>query len=176
MRQRPAAMALLVLLAATVVVAQQTPVFTPFGALPVLDQYLEALRQQTGILVGDLSSTLAAVMLLECVERRQLYLADPVRKYGAELPEGEITLRDVLSHTNPRLEEPFTYSPERYAQLTPVMERCESRSYRKSIALLLDRTAMRDSVPIDIDRSSIAWRSRTGSTHATARIALNFRR
>ena len=183
MRQRPAAIILLVVLAAAVVVAQQTPVFTPFGALPVLDNYLEALRQQAGIpgmsaavvrdgvviwekgygyqntaariratpdtpyVVGDLSSTLAAVMLLECVERRQLYLEDPVRKYGADLPEANATLRDVLSHTTPGLEEPFTYSPERYAQLTPVMERCESRSYRKSAALLLDQNAMTDSVP-----------------------------
>src|SRR5919205_892825 len=108
MRQRSAAIVILFVLAATFLVAQQTPVFTPFGALPVLDNYLDALRKQAGIpgmsaavvrdgvviwekgygyqntaskipatpdtpyLVGDLSETLAAVMLLECVERRQM--------------------------------------------------------------------------------------------------------
>ena len=184
MRQRSAAIITLFVLAATVAIAQQPPVFTPFGALPVLDNYLEALRKQAGIpgmsavvvrdgvviwekgygyqntaskipatpdtpyLVGDLSGTLAAVMLLECSERRQLYLDEPIRKYGGELPEAGVTIRQVLSHTTPGLEEPFTYSPERYAQLTAVIEHCgEARSYRKSVALLLERAAMQDSVP-----------------------------
>lgn len=193
MRQRSAAIITLFVLAATVAVAQQPPVFTPFGALPVLDSYLEALRKQVGIpgmsavvvrdgvviwekgygyqntasripatpdtpyLVGDLSGTLAAIMLLECSERRQLNLDEPIRKYGGELPEASVTIAQVLSHTTPGIEEPFVYSPERYAQLTAVMEHCgEARSYRKSIAMLLDRAAMQDSVP-----GTDLWRSDT---------------
>jgi CubicO group peptidase (beta-lactamase class C family) len=102
----------------------------------------------TPYLVGDLSGTIAAVMLLECAERRQLYLDEPIRKYGGDLPEAGVTIRQILSHTTPGLEEPFSYSPERYAQLTAVMEHCgEPRSYRKSVAMLLDRAAMQDSVP-----------------------------
>jgi len=184
MRRLSSAIILLSVLAATVVIAQQPPVFTPFGALPVLDSYLEAFRKQAGIpglsaavvrdgviiwekgygyqntasripatpdtpyLVGDLSGTVAAVLLLECSERRQLYLDDPIRKYGGELPEAGVTIGQVLSHTIPGLEEPFSYSPERYAQLTAVMEHCgEARSYRKSVAMLLDDAAMQDSVP-----------------------------
>jgi CubicO group peptidase (beta-lactamase class C family) len=184
MRRLPSAIILLSVLAATVVIAQQPPVFTPNGALPVLDNYLEAFRKQVGIpglsaavvrdgviiwekgygyqntasripaspdtpyLVGDLSGTLAAVLLLECSERRQLYLDDPIRKYGGELPQAGVTIAQVLSHTTPGLEEPFLYSPERYEQLTPVVEHCgEVRSYRKSVAVLLDSAAMRDSVP-----------------------------
>jgi len=183
MRQRSAALIALFVLAATVGLAQQPPVFTPYGALPVLDNYLEALRKQAGIpgmsaavvrdgvviwekgygyqntaskipatpdtpyLVGDLSGTLAAVMLLECYEHRQLYLDEPIRKYGGQLPEPNATIGQVLSHTTPGLEE-FIYSPERYSQLTPVMEHCgEARSYRKSVSLLLNSAAMRDSVP-----------------------------
>ena len=184
MRQRSAAFITLFVLAATVTIAQQPPVFTPFGALPVLDNYLEALRKQAGIpglsaavvrdgvviwekgygyqntaskipatpdtpyLVGDLSGTLAAVMLLQCDERRQLSLNEPIRKYGGQVPDANATIAQVLSHTTPGREEPFVYSPERYAQLTPVMEHCgEARSYRKSVAMLLDGAAMRDSVP-----------------------------
>src|SRR3954468_17173653 len=160
MRQRSAAIITLFVLAATVAIAQQSPVFTPFGALPVLDNYLEALRKQAGIpgmsaavvrdgviiwekgygyqntasriaatpdtpyLVGDLSGTLAAVMLLECSERRQLYLDDPIRKYGGGVPQPDAALRQGLSHTMPGLDEPFAYSPDRYAQLTAVMEHC----------------------------------------------------
>lgn len=184
MRRLSSAIILLSVLAATVVIAQQPPVFTPFGALPVLDNYLEAFRKQAGIpalsaavvrdgviiwekgygyqntalripatpdtpyLVGDLSGTVAAILLLKCSERRQLYLDDPIRKYGGELPEANVTIAQVLSHTIPGLEEPFTYSPERYAQLTAVMEHCgEARSYRKSVAMLLDDAAMQNSVP-----------------------------
>src|SRR6476660_22522 len=184
MRGRPSFVILLFILGATVVIGQQPPVFTPFGALPVLDNYLEAFRKQAGIpglsaavvrdgaiiwekgygyqntasripatpdtpyLVGDLSGTIAAVLLLECSERRQLYLDDPIRKYGGELPEANVTIAQVLSHTTPGLEEPFSYSPERYEQLTAVMEHCgEARSYRKSVALLLDNEAMQNSVP-----------------------------
>ncbi len=167
-----------------VVAQQQSLVFTPFGAIPVLDAYLEALRAQAGIpglsaavvrdgvviwdkgygfqntssriratpdtpyLVGDLSDTLAAVLLLQCVEQRHLELNEPIRKYGSEFPNGGATLRDLLSHTTPGAEEPFLYSPERYEQLTGLMEKCEpSRSYRRSVANLLDWAAMRDSVP-----------------------------
>src|SRR4051812_37071166 len=156
MRQRSAAIITLLVLAATVAFAQQTPVFTPFGALPVLDSYLEALRKQAGIpgmsaavvrdgviiwekgygyqntasriaatpdtpyLVGDLSGTLAAVMLLECSERRQLYLDDPIRKYGGALPEADAPIRQVPSRTWPGREESFGYSPGRYARLSAV--------------------------------------------------------
>src|SRR4029078_12063643 len=116
MRQRSSAIIILCVLMATVAVAPQAPVFTPFGALPVLDNYLEALRKQAGIpgmsgvvardgviiwekgygyqntasripatpdtpyLVGDLSGTLAAVMLLECSELRQMYIDARHRK------------------------------------------------------------------------------------------------
>jgi CubicO group peptidase (beta-lactamase class C family) len=183
MRQLAASAALVIVLLATGVAGQQPPVFTPFGAIPVLDAYLESLRLQLAIpgmtaavvrdgtiiwergygfqnvsariratpdtpyAIGDMSGTLAAVMLLECVEQRKLDLDQPLRRYGVELPEIDATLRGVLSHTSAEGEEPFTYSPDRYALLTGAVERCTSEPYRKSVAELLDRTAMRDSVP-----------------------------
>src|SRR4029077_19315129 len=40
------------------------------------------------------------------------------------------------------------YSPERFAQLTPLMEWCAPQPYRKSVAhRILNRLGMRDSVP-----------------------------
>src|SRR4026209_937653 len=39
--------------------------------------------------VGDMSGTLAAVLLLECVEQRKLELDEPSRRYGVELPEAD---------------------------------------------------------------------------------------
>lgn len=183
MRQLSAIAALAIVLLTTGVAGQQPPVFTPFGAIPVLDAYLESLRQQLAIPgmtaavvrdgtiiwergygfqnvsariratpdtpypVGDMSGTLAAVMLLECVEQRKLDIDQPIRRYGVELPEPDATLRSVLSHTSADGEAPFTYAPERYVVLTGAVERCTAEPYRKSVAKLLDRFAMRDSVP-----------------------------
>lgn len=163
---------------------QQSVVFTPFGIIPVLETYLESLRQQVGIpgmsaalvrdgsivwergygfqnvasripatpdtpyLVGNFSETVASVLLLQCVEQGRFDLDDPVRRYGVELPP-EVTARQLLSHTS--LESPgatFLYSPERYAQLTGLMEWCAPQPYRKSVAhRVLNRLAMRASVP-----------------------------
>ncbi len=164
---------------------QQPALFTPAGSIPVLESYLEALRQQSGIpglsaaivrdgvigwekgygfqnvatrlratpdtpyLVGDMSGTLAAVLLLQCVEQRRLGLDEPFKTYGLETPEHDATLRRILSHAPPDpAKESFVYSPERYAQLTPLMEWCAPQPYRKSVAhRILDRLAMKDSVP-----------------------------
>ena len=173
------------LLASAGTPGQQPPIILPAGTLPVLDAYLDALRQQAGIpgmsaavlsegavvwekgygfhnmatreratpdtpyLVGDVSATFAAVLLLQCVEQRRLELDRPLEQYGASGLEPEVTLRDVLTHASPAAaKEPFTYNPERYASLTPVMEWCAPQPYRKSVAhRLLNRLAMQDSVP-----------------------------
>ncbi len=166
--------------------AQQHSIVSPGGALPLLDTYLEPLRQQAGIpgmsaaviadgdvvwekgygfanvstreratpdtpyVVGDMSGTLAAVLLLQCVEIRRIGLDEPFSRYGLTSPEPEATLRGLLSHQTPAgARDPFLYSPERYAALTSLMEWCAlSQPYRKSVAhRILNRLAMRDSVP-----------------------------
>src|SRR5713101_1523756 len=184
-RSRLAVLAAILLLAGPGASGQQPSLFTPAGTIPVLESYLEALRQQSGIpgmsaaivregvvvwdkgygfqnvatrlratpdtpyLVGDMSQLLAAVLLLQCVEQRRLGLDEPFKTYGLETPEHEATLRRVLSHTPPEpSKDPFVYSPERYAQLTPLMEWCAPQPYRKSVAhRILERLAKKDSVP-----------------------------
>jgi CubicO group peptidase (beta-lactamase class C family) len=163
----------------------QQPIFTPYGIIPVLDSYLEALRLQAGIpgmsaaivrdgqilwekgygfqnvatreratpatpyLIGDASGTLAAVLVLQCVEQRRLGLDTPLGQYGIDIAERSATLRDLLSHRQAEGQgEPFVYNPERYAQLTAVMEWCAPQPYRKSVShRLLNRLAMVDSAP-----------------------------
>lgn len=165
--------------------AAQHRVFTPYGIIPILDAYLEALRQQADIpgmsaalvrdgvvlwekgygfqdvaarvratpdtpyMVGDASGTLAAVLLLQCVEQGHLQLDRPLRDYGLEIPEAGATLRQLLTHTTTDpAAEPFVYSPDRYNQLTAVMERCAPQPYRKSVShRIVKHLAMVDSVP-----------------------------
>jgi CubicO group peptidase (beta-lactamase class C family) len=166
--------------------AQQPSVFAGAGVLPLMDAYLESLRQQVGIpgmsaailkdgeiifekgygfqnlatreratpdtpyFVGDVSETLAAVLLLQCVEQRRIDLDERFERYGLSAPEPQATLRQLLSHTPPDTirEQGFQYVPERYAMLTPLMEWCAPQPYRKSVAhRLLNFLVMRDSAP-----------------------------
>jgi CubicO group peptidase (beta-lactamase class C family) len=164
-----------------------SPIFTQGGSIPVLDSYLEALRQQAGIpgmaaiilkdgeivwekgygfantasrervtpdtpfMIGDMSGTLAATLLLQCVELRRMGLDDPISRYGSSAPEPTATLRGLLSHATPealRGIEPFAYNTDRYGHLTALMEWCAPQPYRKSVShRVLNRLAMRDSVP-----------------------------
>lgn len=99
--------------------------------------------------VGGLSQSLAAALLLQCVEQRRLELDAPVRAYGLTLPEEGATLRNVLSHSSSGPPgAAYRFAPERYTQLNSVMEWCAPQPYRKSVAhRLLERLAMKDSVP-----------------------------
>lgn len=103
----------------------------------------------TPYMVGDLSQTIAAALLLQCVEGRKLNLDEPVRRYGVSLPESGVTIRQLLSHTssvNPN--GTFKYDPDRFAALTDVMTACVPQPYRKSVShRILEHLAMRDSVP-----------------------------
>jgi CubicO group peptidase (beta-lactamase class C family) len=102
----------------------------------------------TPYFVGGLTQSLAAVLLLQCVEQRRLELDDPVRRFGVDLPEERATLRQVLSHSSAPSESAYKLAPDRYARLDGVMEWCAPQPYRKSVAhRLLERLAMKDSVP-----------------------------
>jgi CubicO group peptidase (beta-lactamase class C family) len=183
MRRLLTGLACAMLLATSMTSAQQ-PIFTPYGIIPVLDAYLEALRQQAGIpgmsaaivrdgavlwekgygfqnlqtreratpstpyLIGDASGTLAAVLLLQCVEQRLLDLDLPLGQYGIDIPERNATLRDLLSHRLAEGETDFLYNPQRYAQLTSVAEWFIPQPYRKTVAhRIINRLAMIDTVP-----------------------------
>jgi len=98
--------------------------------------------------IADLSQTFAAVLLLQCAEQRHVDLNAPARRYGASVAEPGATVRQIMSHTSAGNGDAFRYDPERYAQLTPVVESCIPQPYRKSVAVsLLERLAMKDSVP-----------------------------
>jgi CubicO group peptidase (beta-lactamase class C family) len=102
----------------------------------------------TPYLVGDISQTLAAVLLLQCVEIRRMEIDGSLRKYNVTL-EPDATLRQALGHIVPENTGPaFRYDAGRYGQLSFAMEWCAPQSYRKSVShRLLERLAMKDSVP-----------------------------
>jgi CubicO group peptidase (beta-lactamase class C family) len=103
----------------------------------------------TPYVIGDLTQTFTAVLLLRCVEERKLSLDEPVRRYGATVSESGVTMRQLLSHTSSvNANGTFKYDPERFAALTEVMTACAPQPYRKSVShRILEHLAMRDSVP-----------------------------
>ena len=103
----------------------------------------------TPYVVGDISETLAAVLLLQCVEQRRVDLDAPVTRYGVTGLEPETTMRQLLSHAAPDgVDDQYQYNPARFDALTTVAEWCIPQAYRKSIShRLLDRLAMTTSVP-----------------------------
>jgi CubicO group peptidase (beta-lactamase class C family) len=115
-----------------------------FGFQDVEDKI--AATPSTPYPVSDLSQTFAAVLLLQCVEDGELDLEDPIRRWTAMIPEAGATLGDVATHASPAGR--FSYDPSRYAALTPVVEECGGRQYRRLLAdRILDRLGMTDSVP-----------------------------
>jgi CubicO group peptidase (beta-lactamase class C family) len=103
----------------------------------------------TPYLLGDMSSAIGAVLVLQCIEQRRMDLDEPVTRYGLSFPEPGVTLRHLLSHTSAvQPGESFTYSPDRFAQLATAVEWCAPQPYRKTVAhRILNRLAMIDSVP-----------------------------
>ena len=104
-------------------------------------------RSDTPYLIGDLTESLASVLVLRCAEQRRVALDREITNYGGALPQDRATVRQVLNHTS-ALPGTFRFEPERFAQLTGVVEFCSRQPFRKTIALqLLDQLAMSRSVP-----------------------------
>jgi CubicO group peptidase (beta-lactamase class C family) len=99
--------------------------------------------------ISNLSGTLAATLVLQCVEERRVFLDDPAAAYGVSLPDAGVTVRQLLTHAEGATGgESFHYDPDRFAQLGRVVETCVPQPYRKTMAVrLLEFLAMKDSVP-----------------------------
>lgn len=96
--------------------------------------------------VGDLTQTLAAALVLRCIDRGDFELNDRIERWTTLIPERGATVGQVLRHMSAG---EFDYDRERFAALTPVIEQYYGRvPFRKVLATeILTRFNMRDSVP-----------------------------
>ncbi len=105
-------------------------------------------RPDTLFHADGLTQMLTSTLLLRCVEERRLSLDDVIGKFDPESPEAGATVWQLLTHT---FATPtgltFSYRPERLDPLTTVVRACAVDSYRETLAKLLDRVVMFDSVP-----------------------------
>ncbi len=112
-------------------------------------QDLEAgipVTPDTPFYVADLTSTLSATLVLQCIEEGSTRFDQSVT-LPAGSPAAAATVRDLLSHS-PAPGAAFRYEPVRFAALTPVIEACTKDSLKEALSRrLLDRLAMTRSVP-----------------------------
>ena len=111
-----------------------------------VDQSLDT-RPDTPYVIGELSQTVGATLLLKkCVDESYLELNDLVTRWVPTYGEPSTTVRQLLSHAAPG--GGYTYSPSRFAQLTPVIVECAHSAYPKLVwGELLDRFNMANSSP-----------------------------
>jgi CubicO group peptidase (beta-lactamase class C family) len=107
-----------------------------------------ATRPDTPFHLDGLTQLLTATVLLQCVEEGRLSLDDPIGRFDADSPYASATIGQVLSHTNgPPGAVTFSYEPVRYEPLRSAIRNCKGESFRETVANLLDRLAMANSVP-----------------------------
>lgn len=108
-----------------------------------------AARPDTPYRIASLTKTFTSTLLMGCLDRRTVDLDAPISSYSSAIPEAAATVRHLLSHTS---QSPpgttFTYDGNRFAALTAVVDDCAGQPFRQALATqILDRLAMRDSVP-----------------------------
>jgi CubicO group peptidase (beta-lactamase class C family) len=95
--------------------------------------------------IGDLTQTLATVLLGACAEQGVLNIDEPMSRWVGDFPTPNETVRQVLAHAeNGR----FRYDPGRFAALTNVAQSCNPKPFRTNVAdSVLERLGMSGSVP-----------------------------
>jgi CubicO group peptidase (beta-lactamase class C family) len=113
-----------------------------------------AVRTDTPFHLDGTTQTVAAAILLRCVEEGRLSLSEPIGRYRPNAPEPNATIQQLLTHTTATAGGlSFAYAPDRLAPLSAVIRACSVDSYRETMGTLLERLAMINSVPgADITR------------------------
>jgi len=86
---------------------------------------------RTPLDIASISKSIAAVAIMQAIERGELELSDPVIRY---LPDfsgpAETTVRHLLSHTSEGIPgDEYVYSPARYALLGSILEEVTGQPY-----------------------------------------------
>ena len=109
---------------------------------------LIATRPETPFHLDGLTQILTATQILRCVEEGQLSLDDRIGKFKPDSPDANATIEQLLTHTfGAPSNLQFAYRPERLEPLARAIRACTDDSYRETVAKLLERLAMIDSVP-----------------------------
>jgi CubicO group peptidase (beta-lactamase class C family) len=107
-----------------------------------------ATRTDTPFPINGLTQVFTAAMMLRCAEERQLELDARVGSFRIDTFEPDASIRQLLTHTSgPSPNLTYAYRLERLAPLWRIVRACTADSYRETLANLLGRLGMMDSVP-----------------------------
>jgi CubicO group peptidase (beta-lactamase class C family) len=107
-----------------------------------------ATQTNTPFHTDGLMQTITASLVLRCVEEGRLSLDARVGQFDAQSPDAAATISQILTHTTGSADSAvFNYRPERVNPLALAVQSCTGESFRATVAKLLDRVAMIDSVP-----------------------------
>ncbi len=107
-----------------------------------------ATRTDTLFHLDGLTQVFTAALVLRCVEEGRMSLDDRIARFNPDSPEANTTIRQILTHTSGGSDGlAFVYRPERVDTLARVIRWCTDGSFRETLANLLERLAMVDSVP-----------------------------
>jgi CubicO group peptidase (beta-lactamase class C family) len=106
-------------------------------------------RMDTPFHVDGLTQTIAASIVLRCVEDRRLLLENRVGQFlPSSSPNVDATIRQLLTHTSGLRESlVFDYQPQQLEPLKFAVRACTDDSFRETLANLLTQFAMTESVP-----------------------------
>lgn len=107
-----------------------------------------ATRLDTPFHFDGLTQAATAAMALRCVDDRRLSLDDRAGRFLPSSPDADATIRQLLTHTSgPPENLAFAYRPQRLEPLKVAIRACTDDSFRETLANMLGRFAMIDSVP-----------------------------
>jgi CubicO group peptidase (beta-lactamase class C family) len=117
-----------------------------FGWLNV--ERLVATRTDTPFHLDGLTQLFTSALVLRCVEEGRLSLDERMERFKPDSPDANATVWNLLTHTSGSGDSlVYAYRPERLDLLARAIRVCTDNSYRETLAGLLDRLAMVDSVP-----------------------------
>jgi len=107
-----------------------------------------ATRPDTPFQLDGLTQVFTASLVLRCVEAGRLSLDDPIGRFRRNSADPNATIRQILTHTSGTADRlVYDYDLDRLEPLTFAIRACTGDSFRETLANLLDRLAMRTSVP-----------------------------
>lgn len=143
--------------------------------------------QDTPYAIASVTKPIAAILLLQLVERGLVNLDDPARKYLSNFKDDGVRIRHLLTHTSEGTPgEKYAYNGDRFRDLTGVIEKVTGKPFRVVLAQgILEKLNMSRSVPghdvLDehdkigrqVSRQSLAKYERTLSDFAKPYIVAN---
>jgi CubicO group peptidase (beta-lactamase class C family) len=102
----------------------------------------------TPYLIGDLTQTLTAALVLYCQERGRLQLDQPIGTWAPSVESPSTSLWQLLTHHSPGTSSGFRYDASRYAHLARPIEACFNLPFRRVVAgEVFDTLGMSTAVP-----------------------------